>query len=98
MEAQCHVEPLEKAVTADEARKAKATILAVWGMGCVNCANRVRNRILQTEGVVSAHIDLERALAYVDYIPGRTDLFAVVAAVADAGNDGMHHYRAEIIS
>lgn len=98
MEANCHVEPLDKIATQEELNKAHPTILAVWGMGCINCATRVRNGLLRLDGVVSANIDLERGLAYVDYIPSKTNLHALVLAVADSGNDGMHHYRAEIIS
>ena len=97
MEANCHVEPLNKIVTPEEASQAQPTILAIWGMGCVNCATRVRNGLLQVDGVVSAAIDLERGLAYVDYISAKTNLHALVLAVADAGNDGMHHYCAGII-
>ncbi len=98
MEANCHVEPLDKIVTTEEVNRARPAILAIWGMGCVNCAMRVHNGLLRLDGVVSADIDLERGLAYVDYIPSKTNLHALVLAVADLGSDGMHHYRAEIIS
>lgn len=94
----CHVEPIVKRASPEDRREAHMAILAVWGMGCLNCAARVRNGLLGLDGVVSADIDLERGLAYVDYIPARTDLHALILAVAAAGNDGRHQYRASIIS
>lgn len=94
----CHVEPLEKYVNPEELREAHMAILAVWGMGCPNCAMRVRNGLVGLDGVVSADIDLERGLAFVDYLPAKTDLHALILAVAAAGNDGRHNYRASIIS
>lgn len=94
----CHVEPIEKYVNPQAQREAHMAILAVWGMGCPNCAMRVRNGLLSLDGVVSADIDLERGLAYVDYLPTETDLHALILAIAAAGNDGRHNYRASIIS
>jgi copper chaperone CopZ len=94
----CHVEPLEKYVNPEELREAHMAILAVWGIGCPNCAMRVRNGLVGLDGVVSADIDLERGLAFVDYLPAKTDLHALILAVAAAGNDGRHNYRASIIS
>lgn len=98
MEATCHVEPIEKTASVEDLRAAKTAILAIWGMGCPNCANRVRNSLLAREGVVSAEIDLERGFAFVGYLERQTNLRALVLAVSAAGNDGQHHYRAEIIS
>lgn len=97
MDAICHVEPIQKEISVEDRNAAQMTILAVWGLGCENCANRVRNSLLQLEGVVSADIGLAHGLALVDYIPSKTNLQDIVLAVAAAGNDGRHHYRAEII-
>ncbi len=47
-----------------------------------NCANRVRNGLLGLDGVVSAAIDLERGLAFVDYVPARANLHDLILAVA----------------
>lgn len=98
MHGDCHVEPLEKTVNPEEAGEASLAMLAVWGMGCQNCANRVRNSLLGINGIVSAAIDLERGLAFVDYVPARVNLRDLIVAVAAAGNDGKHNYRAIIIS
>ena len=92
----CHVEPLRKQVSAEEINEAQMATLSVEGMGCVNCAARVRNSLLRLEGVVSANIDLARGVAFVDYVPSRTNPEALIRAVAAAGNDGRHEYRASI--
>jgi copper chaperone CopZ len=92
----CHLEPLRKHVTAEEINEAQMATLAVEGMGCVHCATRVRNGLLNLDGVVSANIDLATGLAFVDYIPARTNRAALIQAVAAAGHDGHHIYRASI--
>ena len=92
----CHVEPVRKHVTAEEINEAQMATLAVEGMGCVNCATRVRNGLLGLDGVVSANIDLANGLAFVDYIPARTNPDALIQAVAAAGHHGHHHFRALI--
>ena len=97
MDATCHVEPIQKEISIEDRNAAEMIILAVWGLGCENCANRVRNSLLKLEGVVSADIGLAHVLALVDYLPSKTNLSEIVRAVAAAGNDGRHHYRAEII-
>lgn len=98
MNGDCYVEPLEKTVSPEDLSEAHLATLAVWGMGCPNCANRVRNGLLGLDGVVSAAIDLERGLAFVDYVPARANLHDLILAVAAAGNDGRHDYRAVVIS
>lgn len=98
MHEQCQVIPLEKTVTPESLSEAHRAFLAIWGMGCVNCANRVRNSLLGLDGVVSTQIDLERGLAYVDYLPTQTGLYDLILAVSSAGNDGQHSYRAVVIS
>ena len=97
MDESCYVEPKQKVVSEAELDEAQMATLTVWGMGCANCATRVRNSLLALDGVVSANIDLQRGLAYVDYLPAKTELHALVLAVAAAGNDGLHNYRAEIL-
>ena len=97
MEESCHVDALHKAPSVEERRESAAAILAVQGMGCPNCANRVRNSLLQVYGVVSVDIALEVGMARVAFNPvlaGPTDL---TRAVAEAGGDGRHEYRAQVI-
>lgn len=43
MDENCHVEPLQKTATPEEQQATTSALLAVGGMGCPNCAARVRN-------------------------------------------------------
>ena len=97
MDKECHVDPLHKAPSVEERRERATALLAVAGMGCPNCANRVRNSLLLVYGVISADIALEPGRAQVIFNPllaGPSDLTRAVAA---AGGDGRHEYRAEVI-
>jgi copper chaperone CopZ len=97
MEEGCHVDALHKAPSVEERRERATAILAVAGMGCPNCATRVRNSLLQVYGVVSADIALEAGRAEVVFNPllaGPDDLRHAVAA---AGGDGRHEYLAQVI-
>ncbi|RME80217.1 MAG: heavy-metal-associated domain-containing protein [Caldilineae bacterium] len=93
----CYVPPLEKQVDASDITHAYSAFLVVRGMGCPNCARRVHNSLLQLDGVYAVEIDLERALAHVLFNPSRTPVGALATAVAAAGNDGRHHYSAQLL-
>ena len=97
MNQNCHVEPVQKNVVAEDLTDARIVGLAVLGMGCVNCGTRVRNGLLALDGVVSADVDWERGLALVDYVPAKTNVDSILGAVVAAGNDGHHNYRAKVI-
>ncbi len=99
MDENCHVEPIYKdAISADELRNADSALLGVWGMGCPNCAMRVRNSLLSVEGVLGADVYLNMALAEVRYDNRKVLPDALVDAVSRAGNDGRHEYRAQLIA
>ncbi len=98
MDENCHVEPINKTASADQMRQADSALLAVWGMGCPNCAMRVRNSLLSLDGVYGADVYLNMAMAEVIYDGRRVTGEALVNAVARAGNDGRHEYRAQIIT
>ncbi len=93
----CHVEPVEKTVDRAAVEKAQAVYLAVRGMGCPTCAMRVRNSLLSTDGVLLAEIQLEQGVAAVAFDDERVTAEALLHAVAAAGNDGRHHYQAQLI-
>lgn len=97
MEHNCYVQPALKSITAEDLAEAHIVGLMVTGMGCANCGTRVRNGLLALDGVVSADVDWETGLALVDYVPAKTGVEAILNAVAAAGNDGHHHYRAQVI-
>ncbi|MBI4410523.1 MAG: heavy-metal-associated domain-containing protein [Gemmatimonadetes bacterium] len=89
----CDVPALEP----PEANSAKATATVefeVEGIGCRNCANRVENALVQVEGVAEAHVTLEPPVATVSYDPQQASLEDLRAAVARAGAETHHEYRA----
>jgi copper chaperone CopZ len=99
MEENCYVEPIYKnAVPAQQLEQADRATLAIWGMGCQNCVTRVRNSLIAVEGVYGVDVYLNMALAEVMYDSKRVLPKQLVDAVSQAGNDGRHEYRAELIA
>ncbi len=93
----CHVEPVEKSVSPEALQAANRVFLLVRGMGCPNCAVRVRNSLLSLDGVLAVHISLERGLARILYDSSQVQPDSFPDAVAAAG-DGRHHkYTAQIL-
>ncbi|GIK37082.1 MAG: hypothetical protein BroJett011_09150 [Chloroflexota bacterium] len=93
----CHVEPLEKPLDDAALSTAMAAYLAVRGMGCPRCAMRVRNGLLSLADVLFVEVLLEQGLALVAYNPERVTTHDLVRAVAAAGSDGRHDYRARVV-
>lgn len=71
-------------------------LLAISGMGCANCAARVRNNLLQLHGVVEAMVDHMNGAARVVYNNTMLKESDLVQAVVRAGGDGHHNYFAQI--
>jgi len=97
MDKEFHVDVVHKSPSIEERQEKATALLAVEGMGCPNCVTRVRNSLLGVHGVVSADIALEAGSAQVIFNPklaGPSDLRRAVAA---AGGDGRHEYRAYLI-
>lgn len=92
---ECHVDAAVRIVSESEKRRARTVHLAVAGMGCINCANRVRNALLEVEGVVDVDVDCRGGLTTVwcrrDAGPKTGDL---TAAVAECGRRSHHRYLA----
>lgn len=93
----CHVEPIEKPLDQEALASATAAYLAVAGMGCPRCATRVRNGLLRLAEVLFATVILEQGLAIAVYNPEEITTEELEMAVALAGNDGRHRYRARMI-
>jgi copper chaperone CopZ len=93
----CHVDPVEKTLDRQAIESAMAAYLQVGGMGCPNCAMRVRNGLLGLEGVFAAEVELGQGLAAAAYDPEQVSADDLLRAVAQAGNDGQHHYFAQLI-
>ena len=98
MHENCHVEPVEKAVTVQQIRDADRALLSVGGMGCSNCAMRVHNGLLALDGVYRADVYLNLALAEVYYDSRRVSTNILTEAVRRAGTDARHEYNALVIS
>ncbi|MFQ5882843.1 MAG: heavy-metal-associated domain-containing protein [Candidatus Methylomirabilales bacterium] len=97
-QANCHVDPLLKTVDPEALTQSETAVLQVTGMGCQTCAMRVRNSLLSRPGVVQAQIDLFSALALVHYDAEQIEPQGLMEAVAAAGSDGRHVYRASVLS
>jgi copper chaperone CopZ len=97
MDENCYVEPMYKESTADQIRNGENALLKIWGMGCENCVTRVRNGLLSVDGVYGVDVYLNMATAEVSYDSKKVSTDALLNAVALAGNDGRHEYRAELI-
>jgi copper chaperone CopZ len=93
----CPVEPVEKPLDEAALANASTVYLAVQGMGCPRCAMRVRNGLLGLDGVLAAEIFLAEGLAVTAYDPIRVAASDLIAAITSAGNDGRHHYQAQVI-
>lgn len=69
--------------------------LAVWGAGSPGCATRVRKRLLDLNGVLTAEIQHGIAGAFFD--PRRVTVNDLKTAVMMPGDNDYHRYRAEVI-
>ena len=93
----CHVDPVEKSVDKTALQTADAAFLGVSGMGCPRCATRVRNGLVMQKGVIYVDVYLENGVAAVAYDPAEVTTDDLITAVAHSGNDGRHHYQAQIL-
>lgn len=90
----CHVDPIAARVSAPDRRSAEQVYLALAGMGCPHCANRVRNALLRAPGVMDVEVDLPAALATVWHDGEGSTVADLRDAVAHAGRDTHHTYLA----
>lgn len=97
-ETDCHVTPTVKPVDERALRGARTARLAIDGIGCERCAMRVRNALLALDAVLRADVDADTGEAVVAIDPRRTGVPELLAAVAGAGNDGRHRYRARVLA
>ena len=94
----CYVEPVQKIITADEQNSVELALLAVSGMGCPNCANRVRNSLLSLYGVIDTYIDYAAGIAQVSFNPNLETIDDLLGAISQAGSDGRHRYGAKLLA
>lgn len=90
----CHVDPAVSGASPEEKERAAVQYLAVAGMGCPNCANRVRNSLLLHAGVLEVEVELPTGLTRVWYDDRRARIPELLAAVNQAGEGTHHRYLA----
>lgn len=88
----CHVEPVQKSATTEERATTATVVLEIVGMGCPNCAMRVRNSLVSLYGVVEAQVDHTEGIAKVSYNPDVLRIVDLADGVAAAGKDNGHRY------
>jgi copper chaperone CopZ len=93
----CHVEPIQPEKL-PAGTPTVALNLLVEGMGCHNCALRVRNALVSVDGVEGACVGLMPPIAWVRYDPRQVAQDDLIAAVAGAGADTRHEYLAVNLS
>ncbi len=93
----CHVEPIVKQATPLEQAQLADGHLLIRGMGCPNCAARVRNSLLELDGVVDAIVDHNFGVGRVVYNPTLVTGQELEGAVRAAGGDGRHEYSGELV-
>ena len=59
--------------------------LKVNGMHCMHCKASVEEALKAVKGVKKAEADLESASATVTYVPAKTNIESLIAAVVAAG-------------
>lgn len=98
MDTHCHIEPVNKIASAKELSNKASAFLSVWGMGCPNCAMRVRNGLVSLDGVVDAFVDHRAGMAWVIFNPDLVCPPALTQAVERAGRDSNHEYWAVVVA
>jgi copper chaperone CopZ len=93
----CHVMPIEKHVALSGNEKLETIFMRISGMGCPNCALRVRNGLLGVSGVIGAEVDHITGTARVTIDGAYMNILSLVDAVAQAGDEQRHTYRAALV-
>lgn len=91
-----HVEAVSHKPEPHELEDLKDTLLFVRGMGCPNCAIRVRNALVAQAGVINAQVDHLSGRALVRHNAGLIRAEDMLPLVESAGYDGRHRYRAAL--
>lgn len=93
-EGHCHVDVVERNPSLAELAEVAEMKLLVAGMGCPNCALRVRNALVVCQGVVDAQVDHVSGQAVIQFNPGMVGPGDLIHAVSTAGTGSHHQYIA----
>ncbi|RTI12173.1 heavy-metal-associated domain-containing protein [Thermus scotoductus] len=91
-----HLERLGKPLDLEALLGGSSVYLSLSGLDCGNCAARVREALLSLDGVWLVRVFLWERVALVAFDPERVEVGQLLAAVAEAANDGIHSFRAEV--
>jgi len=94
----CYGELIPKTALDHVIQNADRILLSISGMGCQNCAARVRNSLVSLEGVHDAEVLLNMQMAEIYFDENKVSAVVLIQAVAGAGNDGRHRYQAQVIT
>jgi len=92
----CWVDPMSKVWDPAVVANARAACLTISGMGCANCATRVRNSLLKIDGVHVVEIAIQDGLAVVAFDRVKVQPVDLVKAVGEAGDGRTHRYWARV--
>ena len=76
---------------------AMAVYLNVWNMQCPDCANWVKDCLLQIDGIFIVDVFHAQGIAVVIYDPALVVMHELLAAFGQIGTHKSHSYGAEII-
>ena len=93
MDENCQVDRINKDAGIESNEALETISLKVMGMGCVNCSNRVHNKLIGHRGVIRAEVSHVLGEAEIAYLPSQVTIPELMALVAKAG-DGRHRYMA----
>jgi len=93
----CYVAPVHKETDPERIRGRALARFALSGLGCSNCAARVRNALLSLDGVIAADVTLAPQQARVTFDPTQADPDQLTAAVHWAGIASRHRYSSAIV-
>ena len=91
MDDKCHVILFNKEVVLEESEQVQAITLQVTGMGCIHCANRVHNSLIDHPGIVRAEVSHMTGKAEVIYIPNKVDVSHLIGMVAEPDDGRCPH-------
>lgn len=93
----CHVDPAAPQASREQLLGTDYVDLAIAGMGCANCANRIRNELLAQPGILEVEMDVTAGLARVWHVPTDIDVREIVAVVGAVGEGTHHRYLAVLV-
>lgn len=98
MDQDCHIEPVSRVAAPTESDRREVAIFAVLGMGCPNCAIRIENKLVATQGVLDAHFDHIADMGVVVFNPELVNTKALTELVSQAGDGDRHEYAAWLLT